>query len=140
MVPSPSLCTQKNPVRPSMKLASNEFKGASVGADIAWIADAVTTNGDACSVGLGFLGTNKTHHLGVDDFFASVRRDVIKIDDVESVSSIDTFASAVGTNTNTLTEATQFIGVGFIPDGREPRMIAELPIFEELACVHIKDR
>ena len=44
--------TRENTVDNSL----DEFKGSSVGADIAWITDAVATNGDSCLVGFSFLG------------------------------------------------------------------------------------
>ena len=67
----------------SVNNSFDEFEGASVGTDITRVADAVATDGDSCSVVISFLGSNKTYHLGVGDFFASVGMNVFKVDDIK---------------------------------------------------------
>ena len=86
------------------------------------------------------MRTNETHYLGVGDFFASVGRNVFKVDDIKSVSAFDTFANAVGSNPDALTQATHFVGVRFIPNGREARMIVKLPILKELSSFGTQNR
>ena len=50
----------------------DKFEWGGFGADVAWVADVVASNGDASAVGMGFFGTDFTNNLGVSDFFAAV--------------------------------------------------------------------
>ena len=59
--------------------------------DIAWICNAVSTNGDACTVGITFLRANLAHDLGVRDIAAAIGRDVMKVDRREGVRTGDAF-------------------------------------------------
>jgi hypothetical protein len=74
----------------------DQFKWCRFGADIAWVADAVTCDGDACSIGVGFFGTYFADDVAVADFFETVGRNVGKVDDVKGVGVVDWWHGRVG--------------------------------------------
>ena len=45
-----------------------KFKGCCRGADVARKGDAISSNGDARSVGIAFLWADLSNHFGVSDF------------------------------------------------------------------------
>ena len=63
-------------------------KGTCGPAYIAWIADAATIDGDACTIGILFLRSDLTHNHGVENFFSSVSRDIFKSTYSEGVCSL----------------------------------------------------
>ena len=52
---------------------------------IAWIIDAANSGGDVFTVGIFLLMSDLTHNHGVENFFSSVLRDVLKYNDAEGV-------------------------------------------------------
>ena len=55
---------------------------------IAWIADAATSDVDACTIGILLLRSDLTHNHGVANLFSSVSRDIFKSNDAEGVSAL----------------------------------------------------
>ena len=70
-----------------------EFKGRSVGANIPRVADAIASDGDASTIRIVFIRPHLTHYHGVADFPLFVGRDVMVINDKESVSACNPFES-----------------------------------------------
>jgi hypothetical protein len=73
-----------------------EFKGRSVGANIPQVTDAIASNGDASTIRIVFIRTHLTHYHGVADFPLFVGRDVMVINDKESVSACNPFVIGGG--------------------------------------------
>ena len=80
--------------------------------------------------GSDFLGANFADYFGESDFLAAVEGNVIIADDVEGVSAGDMFGGAVCCRAITLTEAAQFIGIGFAPHLSEHGVFSELVVFK----------
>jgi hypothetical protein len=94
----------------------------------------VATYGDASAIWIRFFGADYADHFGVSDFFAAVEGNVIIVDEVEGVSAVDAFGGTTCCEANALTEAAQFIGVGFAPHLSEHGVLAELAVFKGFAC------
>ena len=58
-----------------------------VGANVAWIADSITTDGDLGAVQVILLRTNLADDRGVADLLALVRRDVLIVNEKEGVGA-----------------------------------------------------
>ncbi len=65
----------------------DEFKQGRVGANVAWIADSITTDGDMGAVRVILLRTNLADDRGVADLLALVGRDVLVVNEEEGVGS-----------------------------------------------------
>jgi hypothetical protein len=113
----------------------DEFERGCPGADIAGVANAVATDGDASAIRVGFFGTDLADHIGVSDFLAAVQRYVFVVNDIEGVCAFDAFGGAIGCGANALAEAAQFVGIGFAPYLSERRVFVELALFEGFAGV-----
>ncbi len=68
-----------------------EFKGCSVGADISWVTNTTTSDGDAGTIRIVFIRSNFTHYHGVADFLSFVSRDVMIVNEKEGVSARNLF-------------------------------------------------
>jgi len=68
-----------------------EFKGRGVGADISWVTNATTSDGDTGTIRIIFIRSNFTHYHGVADFLLFVSGDVIIVDEKEGVSARNPF-------------------------------------------------
>ena len=117
----------------------DEFEGGCLGANIAGVANAVSTDGDAGAIGVGFFGTDLADHFGVSDFLAAVQQYVFVVYDIEGVCSLDAFGGAIGGGANALAEAAQFVGVGLAPYLSKRRVFAELVVFKGFAGGVVKD-
>jgi len=53
----------------TVELQLEEFKGRGVGANISWVANTTTSDGDAGTIRIVFTTSNFTHYHGVADFF-----------------------------------------------------------------------
>ncbi len=73
-----------------------EFTGRSVGANIPRVTDAIASDGDASTIRIAFIRPHLTHYHGVADFPLFVGRDVLIIDDKESVSACNPFGIGGG--------------------------------------------
>ncbi len=73
-----------------------EFKGRSVGASVPRETDAIASDGDASTTRIVFIRTHLTNDHDVADFFSFVGRDVIVINDKESVSACNPFGIGGG--------------------------------------------
>ena len=65
----------------AVKVEFGDFKGSSLGADVARKAKAVAANGDARAVGIEFFGVDFANHFGVSDFFATASEDIFEADE-----------------------------------------------------------
>jgi hypothetical protein len=54
-----------------------EFKGCGVGANISWVTNTTTSDGDVGTIGIVFIRSNFTHYHGVADFLSFVSGDVM---------------------------------------------------------------
>jgi len=68
-----------------------EFKGHDAGADISWVTNTTSADGDAGTIRIAFIRLNFTHYHGVADFLSFVSGDVMIVDDKESVSARNSF-------------------------------------------------
>ena len=84
-------------------------------ADISGVVDAVAANFDASAVGIFFLGADIAKNFVVYYLLASVRWDVVVVGNKESVSERDAFTGSRGVGADALAEASNFVGVGFVP-------------------------
>ena len=67
----------------------DQFEWCCFGADIAWVADVVTCDGDACLIGVRFFGTYFADNVAVADFFEMIRRYVGKVNDMTGIGVIN---------------------------------------------------
>ena len=81
-----------------------EFKGHDVGADISWVTNTTTSDGDAGTIRIVFFRPNFTHDHGVADFLAFVGRDVGIVYEKEGVSARDSFGGGGSSRTNSLAQ------------------------------------
>jgi hypothetical protein len=112
----------------------DEFKRGRVGADIAGIADAVATDGDASAVCILLLRTYLADYHGMADFLALVERDVVVVNETESVGTCYPLAIWCRAGTNALAETAEFDGKGGIPRGFVTGVTTKLAMFEEVTC------
>ncbi len=73
-----------------------EFKGRSVGANMRRVTDAIASDGDTSTIRIVFIRPHLTNNHGVADFFSFVGRDVLMINDKESVSACNLFGIGGG--------------------------------------------
>ena len=66
----------------------DKAEGTCGSAYIDWIADAATSDGDACTIGILLLRSDLTHNNGVANLFSSVLRDIFKSNDAEGVRAL----------------------------------------------------
>ena len=118
----------------------DEFKMGNVCDNVARVSDVVAVNGGPCAVGIRFLGVDKTDNLGVGDLFASFDGDILITNEMKIVGALDILAGTVGSFTNSLTETTDFIEIGFIPNLREFGMNTQLVVIKELVCANVEYR
>ena len=71
----------------------------------------VATNGNTSAVRISFFGVGKADHLGMGDLLTAIMRNVLIAYDLEGVGAFDTLTYVGGFGTNTLAEATNFVGV-----------------------------
>ena len=90
----------------------------------------VAVYGDASAIRIQFFGADFADHFGVSDFLAAVEGNVVVVNDAEGVSAGDSFGGAICCRANALTEAAQFVGVGFAPHLSKCGVFAELVVFE----------
>ncbi len=79
------------------------------------------------------------NNLGVGDFSAAVRWDLIVRNGKEGVGAFDMLA-LVGTAANALAQAPQFVCMGGIPGDGEGGVGTQLAPFKEVAHVFIEDQ
>ncbi len=68
-----------------------EFKGHGVGADISWVTNTTTFDGDAGTIKIVFIRSHFTHYHGVADFLSFVSGDVMIVNEKEGVSARNSF-------------------------------------------------
>jgi len=68
-----------------------EFKGHGIGADISWVTNTTTSDGDACTIRIIFIRSNFTHYHGVADFLSFVSGDGMIVNEKEGVSARNSF-------------------------------------------------
>ena len=108
----------------------DQLEGSCSGAGVTRVTDAVTTNGDACVVGIHLLWAHFADNACVGDIGTFVLWDVIVVYGAEGVSSVNLFFRWLGwIMANALAEAAQFIGVGCIPGLFVGGVCSELPVF-----------
>ena len=71
---------------------------------------------------------------------ASVRWDIVVVDNVEGVGPIDPFADALGSCTDALSQTAHLVGVQSGPDGHKAWVLAELAVREVITSLIIEDR
>ena len=71
---------------------------------------------------------------------ASVRWDIVVVDNVEGVGPIDPFADALGSCTDALSQTAHLVGVQSGPDGHKAWVLVELAVREVLVTLVIEDR
>jgi hypothetical protein len=108
-----------------------EFEGCGVGADILWETDAIATNGDMGTIRIVFIRSHFTHYHGVADFLLFVGRDVVIVDDKEGVSARNLFGIGGGSQTNSLAQSSEIVGVGSVPSCLVAGILSELAMLEE---------
>ena len=77
----------------------------------------------------GFLGANLAHNLGVRDLTVEFWRDIVVLDEKESVSAFDTLVGVVRVVSNVLEEAADFVGVRRAPDLLILGVLEEMKVF-----------
>jgi hypothetical protein len=82
-----------------------EFKGHGVGANISWVTNTATTDGDAGTIWIVFFRPHFTHYHGVADFLSFVGRDVGIVDEKEGGSACDSFGGGRSSRTNSLAQS-----------------------------------
>ncbi len=65
----------------------DKFERGCVGANVAWIADSITTDGDTGAVRVILLRTNLADDYGVADLLALVGPDVLVVNEEEGVGA-----------------------------------------------------
>ena len=110
----------------------DQFERGCFGANVSCVADAVASDGDLCAIGVSFFWADFADDLGVGDFFASFVGNVVVVNDVEGFGALNAFG-AIWIGADALTEAAEFIGVGFAPDLFVFGVLEELAVFEGLA-------
>ncbi len=83
-----------------------EFERGRVGANVAWIADSITTDGDTGAVRVILLRTNLADNRGVADLLALVGQDVLVVNEVEGVGACYLLTIRRRTQSNALAQAT----------------------------------
>ena len=94
-----------------LKMSLVSSRDAVGGANVAGKGDAISSNGDARSVGITLLWADLANHFGVSHFYSAFGWDIFKADEEEGVGSLDSLACAVGVGANTLAEAAEFFGL-----------------------------
>ncbi len=84
----------------------DKFKKGCVGANVPWIADSITTDGDTGAVQVILLRTNLADDRGVADLLALVGRDVLVVNEKEGVGSCYPLTIWHRTRSNALAQAT----------------------------------
>ena len=93
-----------------------KFKGCCRDADVARKDDVISSNGDACAVGIAVLWADLANHFGVSDFCSAFGWDIFEADEEEGAGSLELLGCAVGGGADTLAEAAEFIGMRVFPD------------------------
>jgi hypothetical protein len=92
-----------------------------------------------CVVGIiSLLWLDLANDLGVGDFSAAVRWDVVIGNGEEGVGAFDIFAF-IGTSANALAKVPQFVCIGGVPGSGEGGLVMQLAPFKEITHVFIKD-
>jgi hypothetical protein len=84
----------------------DEFEQGRVGANVAWIADSITTDGDTGAVRVILLRTNLADDHGVADLLALVGQDVLVVNEEEGVGACYPLTIWHRTQSNALAQAT----------------------------------
>jgi hypothetical protein len=84
----------------------DEFEQGRVGANVAWIADSITTDGDTGAVRVILLRTNLADDRGVADLLALVGQDVLVVNEEEGVGACYPLTIRRRTQSNALAQAT----------------------------------
>ncbi len=82
------------------------FERGRVGANVAWIADSITTDGDTGAVRVILLRTNLADNRGVADLLALVGHDVLVVNEEEGVGACYLLTIWCRTRSNALAQAT----------------------------------
>ena len=107
----------------------DKVEGACRRADIAGITYVVTSDGDACMIGIIFLRSDLTQNYGVEKLFSSLPRGIFKSKDTEGVRSIHVLVpGSLLSFSNSLAQSAEFIGGGHVPYVRKLRVLAELAV------------
>ena len=80
----------------------DKFKGSSVSANVARIADSVASNGDTSSIWIILLWTDFTDHHGMTNLLALVEGNVLVVDEEEGVGTCYSLLHWRSTQTNAL--------------------------------------
>ncbi len=115
-----------------------EFKGRGVGATISWVTNTATFDGDAGTIRIVFFRTNFTHYHGVADFLWFVGRDVVIVDEKEGVSARDSFGGGGSSQTNSLAQSAELVGVGSVPSCLVAGTASELAMLEEFTSGRVQ--
>ncbi len=83
----------------------DQFEQGRVGANVAWIADSITTDGDVGAVWVILLRTNLADNRGVADLLALVGRDVLVVNEEEGVGAYYPLTIWRRTQSNALAQA-----------------------------------
>jgi hypothetical protein len=86
------------------------------------------------------LRTDLADNLCVEDFLALVERDVVVVNETESVGICYPLAIWRRARTNALAETTKFVGIGGIPRGFVTGVRTKLAMFKEVTCSRVQDR
>jgi len=108
-----------------------EFKGHGVGADISWVTNTTTSDGDAGTIRIVFIRLNFTHYHGVADFLSFVSGDVMIVDEKEGVSARNSFGDGGSSGTNSLAQSSKLVGIGSVPRCLVAGIAAEFAMLEE---------
>ncbi len=84
----------------------DEFEQGRVGANVAWIADSITTDGDTGAVWVILLRTNLADDHGVADLLALVGWDVLVVNEEEGVGACYPLTIWHRTRSHALAQAT----------------------------------
>jgi hypothetical protein len=108
-----------------------EFERRGVGANIPWETDVTATNSDAGTIGIVFFRAHFTNYHGVADFLSFVGGDIVIVDEKEGVSARNSFRVGGGSQTNSLAQSSEFVGVGSVPSCLVSGISTELAMLEE---------
>ena len=99
------------------------------GADVVRIANVIAADSDTIAFGVFFWGEYLAKNFGVGYVLTYIQWGAIVVDNKEGVGAQDAFSRSRGIGANALEEATEFIGIVFVPKILILCKFVELPVF-----------
>ena len=112
----------------------------SLNSSLTWVANSIVTYANAGAIGVFFLGANYADHRGIGDLFASIAANVVVIYYKEGIHAFNALAFSVYSFPYSLAEVSHIVGEVLVPYFGVFRVVVQLVVLQELACVFIRDR